>query len=66
MPVLIMHGTADPFLTIAGGRRTAALIPHSKFIAVEGMGHYLSTTFWNVAIDEITGHITATQRGVAH
>lgn len=40
-PALIIHGTADPLLPLAAGRETAELIPGSRLVEVEGMGHQL-------------------------
>jgi pimeloyl-ACP methyl ester carboxylesterase len=36
---LILHGTADKLVPIAHSRKYAPLIPNSKFIELEGIGH---------------------------
>ena len=40
-PTLVIHGTEDPLLPLAAGRETAELIPGSRLVEVEGMGHQL-------------------------
>ena len=39
VPTLVVHGTADPVLTIEHGRRLAAAIPGREYLELEGMGH---------------------------
>lgn len=39
IPTLVVHGDADPLVPVEGGKATAAAIPDSKLIVVEGMGH---------------------------
>jgi len=41
MPVLVIHGTVDPLILPAGGKHTASVIPHSRLVMIEGMGHDL-------------------------
>jgi pimeloyl-ACP methyl ester carboxylesterase len=41
MPVLVIHGEADPLVDSSGGRATAAAIPGSQLKLVAGMGHSL-------------------------
>jgi len=38
-PVLFIHGTEDPFNTVAGARRLAALAPRGRLWLVPGAGH---------------------------
>jgi len=38
-PTLVIHGTADPLVPIAGGRDVAHLVPHAVLHEIEGMGH---------------------------
>ena len=40
-PTVIVHGAADPLVTIEGGRDTAASIPGARLIEIPGMGHNL-------------------------
>ncbi|MGH8810295.1 MAG: alpha/beta fold hydrolase, partial [Noviherbaspirillum sp.] len=39
LPTLVIHGTDDPLVPIAGGRDTARLIPGAVLQEIEGMGH---------------------------
>jgi pimeloyl-ACP methyl ester carboxylesterase len=39
IPTLVVHGTADPVLTIEHGRQLAAAIPNCEYLELEGMGH---------------------------
>lgn len=39
VPTVIIHGTADPLVPVAGGRDTAASIPGADLVEIEGMGH---------------------------
>lgn len=41
MPTLIVHGTADPFIPIAHGKKCAAIIPGADSLWVNNMGHDL-------------------------
>jgi len=41
MPTLVVHGTEDPFIPIAHGKKCAAIIPKADSLWVENMGHDL-------------------------
>lgn len=41
IPVLVIHGTDDPLVPVECGKDTAAAIPGSQLILIEGMGHDL-------------------------
>ena len=41
IPVVVIHGEADPVVNIAAAREVAASIPNSKLITIPGMGHDL-------------------------
>lgn len=41
MPALVVHGTADPFIPIAHGKKCAAVIPRADSLWVSNMGHDL-------------------------
>ncbi|MEP7203550.1 MAG: alpha/beta hydrolase [Ilumatobacteraceae bacterium] len=47
IPSLIMHGDCDTLIDISGGRRTADLIPGSRFEPIEGMGHDYPPQLWD-------------------
>ncbi|TFV92674.1 alpha/beta hydrolase [Oxalobacteraceae bacterium OM1] len=38
-PTLVIHGTADPLVPVAGGRDVAYLVPGAELREIEGMGH---------------------------
>ena len=58
-PTLVLHGTADTLIDISGGRRTAELIPGSKFVALEGMGHDYPREFWQQWVNEVAAFCLA-------
>ena len=39
VPTVVIHGTADPLMPVAGGRDTAANIPGARLVEFDGMGH---------------------------
>jgi pimeloyl-ACP methyl ester carboxylesterase len=41
VPTLVVHGSADPLVTPAGGRATADAVPGAELWVVEGMAHDL-------------------------
>jgi pimeloyl-ACP methyl ester carboxylesterase len=41
VPTLVVHGSADPLVTLPGGEATAAAIPGAELWVVDGMGHDL-------------------------
>jgi pimeloyl-ACP methyl ester carboxylesterase len=61
VPVLVIHGTADPLVPIAAGRAIAAAVPGSKMLEIQGMGHAIPEPAWGRVIDAISEHA----RGVA-
>nr|MBA2348447.1 alpha/beta hydrolase [Solirubrobacterales bacterium] len=46
MPVTVLHGLRDRVILPSGGRATAAAVPGSTLIEVEGMGHDLPRWVW--------------------
>lgn len=55
IPFLVLHGEADPLVTLSGGQATAAAVPGAKLITYPGMGHDLPEILW----DEIAAAIAA-------
>jgi len=45
-PTTVIHGEADPLITISGGEATAGAIPGAKLVKVPGMGHDLPPQLW--------------------
>ena len=46
VPTLVIHGGDDPLVPVEGGKETAASIPGSELIIIEGMGHSLPPETW--------------------
>jgi pimeloyl-ACP methyl ester carboxylesterase len=57
VPVLVIHGTADPLVSVEGGKETAAAIPCAQLILIEGMGHDLPHGgAWPRIVEALTAH----------
>ncbi len=55
-PTLVLHGSEDPLIPVAGGEDTAANIPGSRLRIVRGMAHFLPETLVPLLVDEIARH----------
>jgi pimeloyl-ACP methyl ester carboxylesterase len=55
-PTLVLHGSDDPLVPMAGGEDTAANIPHARLRIVPGMGHFLPEALVPMLVDEIADH----------
>ncbi len=64
VPTFVLHGTDDRLVPIAGGERTAALIPNATFKAVDGMGHDMTVALERVFLAEIGGFIDRVQNSL--
>ncbi|MDQ3465360.1 MAG: alpha/beta hydrolase [Actinomycetota bacterium] len=53
MPVLVVHGEADPLIQVDGGRETAAAIPGAELLVVPGMGHDIPRALWETVVDAV-------------
>ncbi|MGH3302342.1 MAG: alpha/beta fold hydrolase [Streptosporangiaceae bacterium] len=53
MPVLVIHGDADPMVDVGGGRATAAAIPGARLWVIPGMAHDLPDTLFGAIADEV-------------
>ena len=58
-PSLIIHGTVDPLVKLAGGKRSAKCIPNSKLTVIPGMGHDFPVQLLDHLSIEITTHISS-------
>jgi pimeloyl-ACP methyl ester carboxylesterase len=56
MPFLVIHGEADPLVTVSGGEATAAAVPGAKLILMPGMGHDLPEALWDQIIDAVVAN----------
>ena len=55
-PTLVLHGSHDPLVPLAGGEDTAANIPGAHLRIVPGMSHFLPEALIPLLVDEIAGH----------
>jgi pimeloyl-ACP methyl ester carboxylesterase len=56
LPFLVLHGEADPLVTLSGGQSTAEAVPDAKLITYPGMGHDLPEPLWTDVADAITAN----------
>lgn len=61
-PTLVIHGTDDPLVHVAGGRDTAAAIPGARLLEIAGMGHTLPPQLVPRIVDAIAGHAAEPER----
>jgi len=60
-PTLVLHGSDDPLVPMAGGEDTAANIPGARLRIIPGMGHFLPEALVPLLVDEIAGHCLAAE-----
>jgi pimeloyl-ACP methyl ester carboxylesterase len=53
MPVLVIHGDADPMIDVSGGRATAAAIPGARLWEVPGLGHDIPAELFDEIADAV-------------
>lgn len=58
-PTLVIHGSDDPLVPVAGGRETARAIPGARLLEIDGMGHTLPPQVVPQIVDAIAGHAGA-------
>jgi pimeloyl-ACP methyl ester carboxylesterase len=56
VPTLVIHGDCDTLIDISGGIRTAEVIPHARFLEIEGMGHDYPDYFWTNLVSAVREH----------
>ena len=56
LPTLVVHGLDDTLINPSGGRRTAELVPGSRLLLVEDMGHDRPPALWPHLVDAIAAH----------
>jgi pimeloyl-ACP methyl ester carboxylesterase len=56
VPTLVIHGEADPLITVSGGEATARAVPGAKLVKIAGMGHDLPRELWPRLVDEIAAN----------
>lgn len=57
-PTLVIHGTNDPLVNVQHAKIYAPMIPDSRLVLIEGMGHGLPKAVLPQIIDEILKHIS--------
>ncbi len=55
-PTQVIHGLDDPLVRVAGGKRTAQLIPGAKLALIEGMGHDFAEGLWPQWVDLVSAN----------
>jgi pimeloyl-ACP methyl ester carboxylesterase len=53
MPVLVIHGDADPMIDISGGRATADAIPGARLWVIPGLGHDIPAELFGELADAV-------------
>ena len=53
MPVLVIHGAADPMIDVSGGRATAAAISGARIWEIPGMAHDLPAVLFGEIADRV-------------
>ena len=53
IPTLVIHGLADKMVHVSGGRATAAAIPGSELLLIDGMGHDLPPALFETFVGAI-------------
>jgi pimeloyl-ACP methyl ester carboxylesterase len=59
VPLLVIHGTADPLLPLPHGVALAEAVPGATLVTIEGGGHELHEGDWDQMLDAITRHTEA-------
>lgn len=54
VPTLVIHGSDDALVNVSGGRATAAAVPGSELVVIDGMGHDLPRPLYPELIERIT------------
>ena len=53
VPTLVLHGTDDTLISPVAAHRTAEIIPGSRLVMVEDMGHDIPQPLWPKVVDTI-------------
>lgn len=59
VPFLVIHGRADPLITVSGGLATAELVPGADLVVYADMGHDMPEPLWPRFVADIAGHARA-------
>ena len=64
-PTLVIHGTADPLVNIAGGQDIAKTVPNAEIELIEGMGHDLPPKHTEFITERMLRHMAAAHQSQA-
>jgi pimeloyl-ACP methyl ester carboxylesterase len=53
VPTLVIHGLMDKMVHVSGGRATAAAIPGSELLLIDGMGHDMPAALYETFVSAI-------------
>ena len=53
VPAVVLHGSDDPLIQLAGGEATAAAIPGAELRVIQGMGHDLPPALYDTFVEAI-------------
>jgi pimeloyl-ACP methyl ester carboxylesterase len=62
MPLLVLHGTADPLFPIEHAQAFAKAVKGTRAVTLEGGGHELNPVHWDRIVSSIAAHTTETNR----
>jgi len=60
-PTLVIHGTADPMFPFPHGEALASEIPTARLLPIEGAGHGVQRTDWEIVTEAIATHTPASE-----
>jgi len=66
VPTLVVHGTLDPVIPVAHAHATAAAIPGSKLLVIEGLGHEYDARALVPVADAIIRHTARSATAAAN
>jgi pimeloyl-ACP methyl ester carboxylesterase len=56
VPLLVIHGTADPIFPVEHGEMLAGMVANARLLRIEGGGHELHKEHWDEIIGAIVTH----------
>ena len=56
-PALIIHGSQDVIFPPDHGKALAAVIPHSRYLPIEGMGHVINKHFYDLILTALVQYV---------
>jgi pimeloyl-ACP methyl ester carboxylesterase len=62
VPLLVIHGEADPLIPFQNAVRVAAAVPGSRLVSLPDIGHELPPEIWPTLVEAIVEHAHAARR----